>query len=115
MALLSLGLPGCAKKDHRPRKPFVRKGTLKSVDLQKKYARIETIDRRGDKLEMDGSFTDQTIVTIDGRPARIDDVRPGDAVEITATLQGKGINAELIATRVDVSRASATSSAPAGR
>lgn len=114
IAITGIGLIGCSRNEHRKRKPIVRKGVIKAVDLQKKYAKVEILDRTGDKLEMDGSFTDETVVIIDGRPARFEDVRPGDPVEVTVTLKGKGMEMEVIATRVDVFRTTATSSAQAG-
>jgi hypothetical protein len=111
-ALLGGGAGGCARKD-RSRKPHTRKGVIKAIDLEKQYARVEVHDRSGRKqIEMDGSFNDQTVVTIDGRPARFEDVRPGDAVEITVTISGKGLDAEFTATRVNVLRNAAT--APSG-
>lgn len=113
-ALLGGTTGGCAKKD-RARKPHTRKGVIKAIDLEKKYARVEVHDRSGRKqIEMDGSFTDQTVVTIDGRPARFEDVRPGDAVEITVTISGKGMDAEFTATRVNVLRSAAPAPAPPG-
>ncbi len=110
----ALALTGCAKKESRRGKPITRKGVIKSVNLEKRYAKVEVHDRTGDKLEMDGSFTDETVVTIDGRPAKFEDVRPGDPVEVTVKLKGKGIDLDIIATRVDIIRAASTSSAPAG-
>jgi len=109
----ALTLSGCAKKESRRGKPITRKGVIKSVNLEKKYAKVEVHDRTGDKLEMDGSFTDETVVTIDGRPAKFEDVRPGDPVEVTVKLKGKGLDLDIIALRVDITRAATTSSAPA--
>ena len=110
MTLLAIALAGTSCSREREQRVSTKKGIVKSIDLKNRSAQIITDNKLGDKFEVSGQFTDTTVVTINGQPAQLGDIRTGDSVEVSAYRKKKGEETEFIATKVVVSRA--TSSMP---
>ena len=101
---------GCSRTPEQ--RTITKKGIIKSIDLKGRKAYIVTDNKLGDKLEIPGQFTDDTVVTINGKTAHLSDIHTGDNVEVTAYHKGKGSEMEFYATKVVVSRPA--TSQPAG-
>jgi hypothetical protein len=108
-----LPVSGCSKKD-RSSKPVTKEGTIKSIDKANRTAVVTIMDKLGQLQDMDGKFTHETVITINGKPAELGDIKPGDTADVTVVRKGEGLNVELIATRVAIKREGPGESKPAG-
>jgi hypothetical protein len=98
---------GCSKKD-RGSEEVSRDGVVKTIDFDAQTAMIIIDDDMGNKIEFEGRFTDETVVTINGQPAKLADVSEGDTIKATGrpvqTVDEDGEGEAWVATRIDVTR-----------
>jgi Cu/Ag efflux protein CusF len=93
---------GCSSKGGSS-KTYTRKGEVKSVDLTNRVVTMKFM-KGGEDRELKGTYTDETVVYINGRAMTIKDVKEGDKVEVVGRKEGNGEEAQFIATRVTVTR-----------
>ncbi|MFQ5501658.1 MAG: hypothetical protein ACE5EQ_05080 [Phycisphaerae bacterium] len=105
---------GCSDDNQGP-KIRKREGVAKSIDVENRKVSMSFTDKRGETHVLEGTFTDETVVFINGRSQGIKDIRPGDKVLVYGYTEGKGTDRRLIATRVRVSRPAETDWKPAGQ
>lgn len=106
LAILLLATPfggGCASDDDAP-KTYSRKGRVTSVDLASRRVTIMTKDKTGVEKPFSGTYTDETIVIINGRNMTIKDIKEGDTVEVVARKEGEDTNQRFVATEVRITR-----------
>lgn len=102
--LTALAFSGCGEE-----KPTRKYRTLEGI--------AESIDAAGGQVAMrwyhvksqqwrviKGQVTDETEVLVNGRSAKLEDVRSGDPVKVVGYQEGKGLNVRLVATKVLVTR-----------
>lgn len=93
---------GCSSKGGS-NKTYTRKGEVKNVDLTNRKVVMKFMKGGQDK-ELSGTYTDETVVIINGRNMSIKDVKEGDKIEVVGRKEGTGTEAQFIATRVTVTR-----------
>lgn len=113
--LLSFGPTGGCSDENQGRKILKREGVAEEIDVAHRKVSMTFVDKRGESHTLTGTFTDETVVFINGRTQGIKDIRPGDKVLVYGYSEGKGINRRLIATRVEVNRPAAGDWKPAGQ
>lgn len=93
---------GCSSKSNSD-KTSSRKGEVKSIDLANRIV-VMTFMKGGEQREIPGTYTDETVVRINGRVMTVKDIKVGDKVEVVGRKEGSGTNQQLIATEVKVTR-----------
>ena len=97
-------LPGCAEEAPK-RKYRVLEGTAEKIDLKTGQVSMNYFSKkRNEELAVEGRITDETEVLINGRLARLEDIRPQEHVRVTGYKEGKGANALVVVTRVEIER-----------
>lgn len=102
--LLGGGLVGCSEKDGDKPKVYTREGTAKLVDIENRTVSMTVLNKKGEEIEMVGTFTDQTEVEINGRARNIRDIRPNDKVKVFAKRETINGVEKLVAEKVIVTR-----------
>jgi hypothetical protein len=98
-------LPGCAEEAPN-RKCRVLEGTAEKIDLKTGQVSMNYFSKkRNEELAVEGRVTDETEVLINGRLARLEDIRPQEHVRVTGYKEGKGANALVVVTKVEIERA----------
>jgi hypothetical protein len=103
--LLSLGvvlaLGGC--RQSTPERSYqVESGIASMIDIQTGTVSMTWTHRRtGEPMLLTGKITQETEIFINGISASVEDVQPGDAVEVTAWQDPGGV---WIVTRVNIER-----------
>lgn len=91
---------GCSGDGGKPKTHF-RKGIAESVDVNTRTVSMLTEDKRGKETSLTGTYTDETVVQINGRNMSIKDIKPGDPIEVHGYQKDGG---QLVATKVIVTR-----------
>jgi len=94
---------GCSSDDDAP-KTYSRKGRVTSVNHAAREVSMMTKDKRGVETPLSGTYTDETVVIINGRNMTIKDIREGDTVEVVGRKEGEGTDQRLVATEVRITR-----------
>lgn len=97
-------IAGCSSKSSQQRKIRKKEGIAQKIDVENRMVSMIWTDDKGEDHPIDGTFTDDTVVEINGRSQEIKDIRPGDKVVVYGYSEGKGDEKKLIATRVVVTR-----------
>ncbi|MCG3138666.1 MAG: hypothetical protein HJJLKODD_02534 [Phycisphaerae bacterium] len=85
-------------------------GTIKAIDITLRQATLEfTHPKNGTRQILSGEAAPDCVILIDNQPAEFSDLRVGDVAQVEGNIH---MGPKLIATRVQVQRASTTSSAP---
>ena len=102
-ALLLCGtmLAGCSTDGGKP-KVHRREGWAESIDTKTKTVSMKMRLKNGEEKDITGTYTDETVVVINGRNMGIKDIKPGDPIEVFG-IRSKGGDS-LIATKVIVTR-----------
>lgn len=95
---------GCSERDDDKPKIRSRQGIASKIDLDNRVVSMLIANKDGESIELKGSFRDDTVVVINGRTQSIQDIRPGDKVEVEGYKEGEGLNMKWIAIRVTVDR-----------
>ena len=94
---------GCSSKG-KAGKTSTRKGEVKSIDLANRKVVMATTKKDGTSFSLEGTYTNETVVRINGRVMSMKDIKVGDKVEVVGRREGSGTNQQLIATEVKVTR-----------
>ena len=111
LATAFLSVAGCSKKNRN--EPITKEGIIKSIDKAKRTATVIIRDKMGRPQELEGRFTEQTVVTINGKPGQLADIKPEDTAAITVERKGQDADVDYIALRVEVTRLGEGESKPA--
>ncbi len=104
LLIAPLLVAGCSDRSKATRKYDTIKGIAKDIDVERRLVSMLWENDKGQQMPLDGTFTDETEVIINGRNQSIGDIRPGDAVQVTGYRERKGDNVKLVATRVIIER-----------
>ena len=98
---LVLALGGC--RQYTPERKYqVESGVASGIDIQTGTVSMKWTHRRtGEPMLLTGRITQETEIFINGISASVEDVRPGDAVEVTAWEDTENV---WIVTRVNIDR-----------
>jgi len=99
-----VGPAGCSSRGAGKPKQKRLEGIAEKVDLQNNYVSMRVSDNKGGERILEGTFKEDTEVLINGRAAKLDQVRPGDKVVVFGYREGEGENQKLVATKVEVTR-----------
>lgn len=103
LPLLTVAL-GCGKGKPE-RKYYTLKGTAEQIDADTGEVSMRAyIEKRQQWQVFSGQATDQTEVMINGRQAKLGDIRPGDEGEVVGYIEGEGFNKRLVATKISITR-----------
>ncbi len=106
---------GCSDRSADKRKIRKKEGIAQLIDVDRRTVSMVVTDKKGADLEVTGTFTDETEVTINGRSQKIEDIRTGDKVEVYGYQEGHGTEKKLVATKVIVLRAEGDDWKPTGK
>jgi len=95
---------GCSEKDGGKPKIRSREGIAKTIDIVNRTVSMTWINKKGEPVDIIGTFTDQTEVEINGRRQSIGDIRPKDKVIVFGRKETIGGEEKLVATKVIVTR-----------
>lgn len=89
LMLAALMLPaGCSDKNGGQPKIKKKQGIAKKIDVANRVVSMVTVDKKGNTMEVNGTFRDDTEVIINGRNMTINDIRPEDKVEVHGYREG---------------------------
>jgi len=106
--LLAAYAGGCASRDQKSAEIKSLEGIADEIDLENNRVSMRVTDGKGGERVVEGTFREDTEVIINGRRQRLEDVRPGDHVLVFGFREGEGAEARLVATKVVVTRPTAT-------
>lgn len=95
---------GCSSERGRKKKIRKVQGVAKLVDVENRVVSMTFTDDKDNERELVGTFTDETIVLINGRAHDLKDIHPGDKVLVYGYRVGDGPEPMLVATKVVVDR-----------
>jgi hypothetical protein len=104
LALQGMILTGCKeRKEERTYRNI--SGIARAVNLETGEVAMDFLHpKKGDKLELRGTVTQDTEIIIDGRIAKLEDVKIGEGVEVTGYVTGEGPDQKLVVTKVTIER-----------
>ena len=107
-ALLAAGLlmtlPGCSKDDDEPEFRQLE-GTAEKLNLDTGQVALRFFHQKsGTEQVIEGIVNDQTEVLINGRVAKLKDIRLKERVKVTGYRKGKGADAQMVAVKVEIER-----------
>lgn len=105
LAIAAIGMGGCSDDTKKAKKIRTVEGIAKMIDLKNNLVSMEIVDKEGRSREIPGSVREDTEVLINGRMAKLDDIREGDKVRVSGYREGKDEEMKFVATRVEVQRA----------
>ncbi len=97
---------GCSDDGKKTKKVKAVEGIAKKIDLKNNYVSMETVDKSGKTMTREGTIREDTEVVINGRAAKLEDVKEGDKVLVYGFKEGKDDDVKFVATKVEVTRAS---------
>lgn len=106
--LLAACAGGCSSRDQKSAEIKSLEGIADEIDLENNRVSMRVTDGKGGERVIEGTFREDTEVVINGRRQRLEDVRPGDRVLVFGFREGDGTEARLVATKVVVTRPTAT-------
>lgn len=112
-ACLALFAGAC--KDRAPEEQILTlSGTVEQIDLPRKKVRISFFsEKHGRNLTQDAQFTDRTEVIINGRAARLEDVKEGERADGEVIVSKAGEERVITITKVQIRRDAAIAAQPA--
>ncbi|MEK6642726.1 MAG: hypothetical protein AABZ08_02365 [Planctomycetota bacterium] len=105
VCLVGVILVGCSDDSKKARKVKKVDGIAKKIDLKNNFVSMVTIDKNGKEFVREGTLREDTEVSINGRAAKLDEVREGDKVSVYGFKEGKDDDVKFVATKVEVTRA----------
>ena len=103
--LAAIFLTGCSDSGKKEKKIKTKDGVVTKIDVKSNSVAMSFVDKDGKDRELKGSVRDDTEIIINGRAAKLDDVREGDKVAVSGYKEGKDDEMKLVATKVEVKRA----------
>ncbi len=99
------GLCGCSRDDDKPDHRQIE-GTVEKIDLETGSVSLRFFHRKSNSEQiLIGRITDTTEVLINGQQAAPEDILLNERVKVTGYKSGTGINAEIVAVKVEIERA----------
>ena len=99
------GLCGCSRNDDEPEHRQIE-GTVEKIDLESGSVALRFFHRKSNSEQvLDGRITDTTEVLINGQQATPKDILLKERVKVTGYKKGSGVNAEIVAVKVEIERA----------
>lgn len=80
------------------------RGTTRSVNPETRAVSMDFVKKDGSKLVLDGKLLEDTKIFINGRPAKMEDVRIDEDVDVKFYTAGKGPMKEFVITEVRIQR-----------
>lgn len=96
---------GCSDRGEKGRKIRKVEGVAKKIDLKNNFVSMSFRDQKGADRILEGTVRNDTEVLINGRAARLEDVREGDKAVVYGYKEGEGLSQQLIATKIEITRA----------
>ncbi len=101
--LSGMMLAGCSNDGGKP-KVHRREGWAESIDTKSKVVSMKMRLKDGSEKTITGTYTDETVVEINGRNMTIKDIKPGDPIVVFGVRSKDGGEMSLVATKVIVER-----------
>lgn len=99
------GLCGCSRNDDEPDHRQIE-GTVEKIDLETGAVSLRFFHRKSNSEQiLIGRITDTTEVLINGQQAAPKDILLNERVKVTGYKRGSGVNAEIVAVKVEIERA----------
>lgn len=95
---------GC-KEESGERKYTTRTGVAKSINVETGQVTLEITTKKGEKKEIPGWVRQETEIIINGKVAKMEDVKPMEEVKVVGYIEGEGLSRQYVATRVEIQRA----------
>lgn len=95
---------GCKEKTGE-RRYDTKTGTVKAIDVETGEVTLEITTKKGEKKVISGWVRQETEIIINGKVAKLEDVKPMEEVKVTGYIEGEGLSRRYVATRVEVDRA----------
>lgn len=104
VVVLATGLAGCSEGGKKRQNVQRLEGVARVIDLEKNFVSMTVKDDKGNEHIVEGTIREDTVVSINGRSHKLEDIRPGDTVRVYGYREGEGDLTKLVATRVEVDR-----------
>jgi hypothetical protein len=115
MAAGLLAFGACGHKNTEPEHRTIE-GVAESIDPSSNQVSMRWYNpRKQVDMKVVGTVTDQTEILINGRVARLEDIKLGEKVKVTGRIMKDSGSPQLIATRIEVTRESSPTSVPSTR
>ena len=101
--LSGMMLAGCSNDGGKP-KVHRREGWAESIDTKTKTVSMIMRLKDGKEKTITGTYTDETVVEINGRNMTIKDIKPGDPIVVFGVRSKDDGGTSLVATKVIVER-----------
>ena len=95
---------GCTDKSHKGPKSKTIAGIASKVDLTNNRVSMTFKDEKGMERTLEGTIREDTVVEINGRVQKLEDIHEGDKVEVSGFREGKGDALKLVATKIVATR-----------
>jgi len=110
-------LAGC--REEKPERKYKQlEGLVDSVNPETgEVAMLWYNEKKGRNIRVEGTVTKDTEILINGRVARLEDIRPKERVCVLGYIEGEGLDRHIVATRIEITREEkgwTPASAPAG-
>jgi hypothetical protein len=103
MTVSMLCVSGCKEKSGE-RRYDTKLGTAKAINVQTGEVVLEIMTKKGEKKEIPGWVRQETEIIINGKVAKLEDVKPMEEVKVTGYIEGEGLSQQYVATRVEILR-----------
>jgi hypothetical protein len=107
-----LAVGACGSKNPEPEHGMIE-GVAETIDPNTNQVSMRWYNpKKQADVRISGTVTDQTEILINGRVARLEDIRVGEKVKATGRLIKESGTPQLMATRIEVTRETPLASAP---
>ncbi|HEX9831814.1 MAG TPA: hypothetical protein VGA66_01790 [Mycobacterium sp.] len=103
VAVVLLFTGGCGDDDSGPQYAVIE-GRALDIDADDKVS-MEYVNKQGVTVEGTAEVDDNAEIWINGKQAKIEDVKKGDRVRAAVRIEGHDLNKRFIATKIEVERA----------
>jgi len=103
LLLTGMTMAGCSNDGGKP-KVHRREGWAESIDTKSKVVSMKMRLKDGTEKVIEGTYTDETVVEINGRNMTVKDIKPGDPIVVFGVRSKDGGGTSLVATKVIVDR-----------
>lgn len=115
MAAGLVAFGACSHKNAEPEHRTIE-GVAESIDTNTNQVAMRWYNpKKQADMKVAGTVTDQTEILINGRVARLEDIKVGEKVSVTGRIMKDSSSPQLIATRIEVTREASSTSAPTTR
>lgn len=116
VAVLAGGLlAGCSSGENKPQKIRKLEGIAKKIDQKAGVVSMLWKNDKGEERILEGTIKEGAEIWINGRAAKLDDIRIGDKVVVFGYREKTGGEEKLVATRVEANRPDEMDWKPVGK